>query len=96
MGQMNLLEKLESGWLFPYRAKKAHYYQANTTTSACGKHTMKESSKVGLIPIGICYKNQLCNKCYIKWQKDQQAGGQAAEGRILWRDLTNANTTSSA
>lgn len=66
---MKLLEELEKGWLYPFGAKKAHYFE-NNVVSACGKHKVKESSLAGLVPIGICYRNELCNKCYIKWQKD--------------------------
>ena len=65
MGIMNLYEKLVSGWLFPYRAKKAHYFK--NRLSLCGKHTLTEYQESGLLPSQMLNRNECCKVCLKKY-----------------------------
>jgi hypothetical protein len=59
---MNLMQSKKSGWAFPPKAKKAHFFN-NDGISACEKYTIKWSNSPAYLPIGAFSINELCPKC---------------------------------
>ena len=67
--EINLLEELNEGWHFPYRAKKAHYFKNGV--SLCSKYriSVKDMKYVAFLPTGaFLYERELCKKCYDIWK----------------------------
>ena len=63
MEPVRILEELESGWTYPYRAKKAHYFDNNKGESICRKYK-KTGWRSSLLPTTVfLYKSELCFGC---------------------------------
>lgn len=59
---MKILKELKSGWTFPPRAHKAHYFSEDGV-STCKKFTIKWSNGSAYLPASAMYESQCCKRC---------------------------------
>jgi hypothetical protein len=60
---MTLLAEMSTGWTYPPRAKKAHWFSTEGQ-SACGKYQIKwTSAGAAYLPTSIFRERELCPKC---------------------------------
>ncbi len=62
MSSFSLLAKIDKGWRFVYRSKKAHYFE--NRQSLCNKHTISEYEEGGLLP--FVNPSEYCKQCLVK------------------------------
>lgn len=66
---MNLLEQAKSGWTYPPRAQKAHFFESTNETgskakSACGKYNINWSNGPAYVPMtAFQFSSEQCAVC---------------------------------